>query len=422
MLCLIIFTNANSVQAHLVKISIDELTEKSEYIISGEIVDVEHKWDKEFRLIYSFNTLLVKSSEKGRIEPGERITIISEGGQAIDPFTNEPIFLWVEDEPVFEKGNTVKLYLEQLSSDRLRYKALDETDRLYRPYAAIQGVIPLGEDTICYDDYDDYFYHEYYNYDSKTDYKSLASSNTPVITGITPNIVSAGTDSIVTIRGNNFGSNQGNKEIMFHFRTEGTTRRFMSSEVKAWSNERIDVIVPTKILTRVIGGDEMYHYSAGSGPLAFFDRDFHGNDRFRSFYPFTATFGYGGIRWDDDEIEYVISDTFNQEQRNAIIAAAETWNNASVYLNLLFDGTTDNLQLGRNNENQVTFENLPAGVLGRARNWNDGNYIIESDFAFSTNFTWSALETDTCPSDSFDLQSIAVHEFGHWLLLLDLYG
>ncbi len=38
--------------------------------------------------------------------------------------------------------------------------------------------------------------------------------------------------------------------------------------------------------------------------------------------------------------------------------------------------------------------------------------------AFNSNYAWSTASE--CPSDCLDMQNVAIHEFGHWLRLLDL--
>jgi hypothetical protein len=44
--------------------------------------------------------------------------------------------------------------------------------------------------------------------------------------------------------------------------------------------------------------------------------------------------------------------------------------------------------------------------------------LVETDTVFNSDFSW-AVSND---SNSYDLQNIATHEFGHWLVLSDLYS
>jgi len=53
-------------------------------------------------------------------------------------------------------------------------------------------------------------------------------------------------------------------------------------------------------------------------------------------------------------------------------------------------------------------------------NWFSGSQILETDTNFDYRLKWAAA--DSCPTDRYDIQSTAAHEFGHWLCLRDLYS
>jgi hypothetical protein len=69
----------------------------------------------------------------------------------------------------------------------------------------------------------------------------------------------------------------------------------------------------------------------------------------------------------------------------------------------------------------LSFTDLGSSTnIAQAATYYSSGIVVESDIQFNTGFAWS---TDTpTPGDKMDLQSIAVHELGHWLRLLDLYG
>jgi hypothetical protein len=46
--------------------------------------------------------------------------------------------------------------------------------------------------------------------------------------------------------------------------------------------------------------------------------------------------------------------------------------------------------------------------------------IFENDVEFNDDYAWSA--SPSCPPGYYDVQSVGLHEFGHWLFLGDLYG
>ncbi len=102
--------------------------------------------------------------------------------------------------------------------------------------------------------------------------------------------------------------------------------------------------------------------------------------------------------------------------------AANTWSavpNQSFSFN--YAGTTTATAYGYDGVNEILWRNLgTGGTLARTVYWYSGGTILEADIEFNDYYTWS---TSTTPiSGRFDVQSIALHELGHWLNLRDLYG
>jgi hypothetical protein len=63
--------------------------------------------------------------------------------------------------------------------------------------------------------------------------------------------------------------------------------------------------------------------------------------------------------------------------------------------------------------NVVGFGSLPAGTLGVACSWTSGGAAVEGDIKLSTRNKWYALGVPSGCSNSFGVQAIAAHEFGH---------
>ncbi|MEM7129723.1 MAG: matrixin family metalloprotease [Chloroflexota bacterium] len=140
-------------------------------------------------------------------------------------------------------------------------------------------------------------------------------------------------------------------------------------------------------------------------------------------------FVYKDRKWGGScpEIKYAININSSQvdgdygsteDFRNAVIAAADTWSAVqSADYTLTYDGTTDALETGYNGVNEVIFSSQGVtNPTGLARFWfNEENIILEADIWFNDNFEWDA--TNDPPYDRVDLQSAALHEFGHWLAL-----
>ena len=88
-------------------------------------------------------------------------------------------------------------------------------------------------------------------------------------------------------------------------------------------------------------------------------------------------------------------------------------------------GTTTGTTLSQNGLTELLYGPLPpdcAGAIGCAACWSSPPLeITECDLILnSANYTWS---TDTpTPANAMDVETVTLHELGHWLKLLDLYG
>lgn len=128
---------------------------------------------------------------------------------------------------------------------------------------------------------------------------------------------------------------------------------------------------------------------------------------------------YSGIHWasSDLPVTYVVDDGLDY---GVIVTSFETWD-VETDTELFFIGTIGEVTAGfRDGTNALSFGNYPeAGAIAVTYIWYYGytGEIIEVDTIFDTDYTWSV----TGESGKMDLQNIATHEFGHWLVLDDLY-
>ena len=123
--------------------------------------------------------------------------------------------------------------------------------------------------------------------------------------------------------------------------------------------------------------------------------------------------------------------------QSAIAAAANTWDYA-VAQNLFADGTTVIVDASKNVDNPFTgtpvsdgqnvngWASLGGNYLGMTRWWSNGqsiggyNSIIEADTWYASDKAWTT-DLSKATGNTFDLQSVAVHELGHSIGLGDLY-
>ena len=255
--------------------------------------------------------------------------------------------------------------------------------------------------------------------ESEVDLFNDESNTMPQITSIIPDIGSAGTDTEVTISGTGFGEIRDYPKVEFFYQ-KGEPR--IEGSVISWSDTQIICTVPTGIIND-------YAASAGSGPVTVTTRSGTSNE-----YPFRVTFSHDGQYWSGENpvIPYYINEnTFDCTGEGAAVqAAAETWNRTGGSFRFRYAGSHTSMQTSRNSRNEIMWGSTPSGALAVVYSWLKHTFdtpgrsparhqIVECDMVFNDrDANWS-----TNPSISeADVQSIALHEFGHFLRLLDIYG
>lgn len=149
-------------------------------------------------------------------------------------------------------------------------------------------------------------------------------------------------------------------------------------------------------------------------------------------------FKYNGIHWAElaPIIEYKINPAndkgLSDEQ---IIGATELafqqWMSHNPddgkYIRFIYNGTTTietPANPSRDYTNTVSFEPLNSAypnAIAVTFYWysRGAKTLLETDTVFNSDLPWAVSGNDPA---SYDLQNIATHEFGHWLLLGDLYS
>lgn len=100
----------------------------------------------------------------------------------------------------------------------------------------------------------------------------------------------------------------------------------------------------------------------------------------------------------------------------ALTNAAVTWSIVpGAAFTLIYDGSISATDVEYNGVNEVIF--FPGGqgsVAGRSRVWfNSERTILEADFWLNSDLDWDATGNPGPPE--LDVESAALHEFGHWL-------
>ncbi|MCX6132554.1 MAG: Ig-like domain-containing protein [Ignavibacteriales bacterium] len=224
----------------------------------------------------------------------------------------------------------------------------------------------------------------------------------PVISSITPPKASSGTSTLVTIKGKNFLTAQSSGNVTFYDVTTGGTL----GEITAWSDTQIVCVVP---------GEGMIC----SGPLVVTN----GNGVKSNDFNFLVSFSYRQMRWPGLQpvVKYFVNP--NAPDSTGLIAAvnsaAATWNKLGSAMTLKYGGTHTSTASSFNGVNEVLWGEPLPGATASVLIWHRGADILETDMTFSSKMSWTTNGNGT---STVDVQAIALHEFGHFIVLGDLYG
>lgn len=139
-------------------------------------------------------------------------------------------------------------------------------------------------------------------------------------------------------------------------------------------------------------------------------------------------FAYDGVHWPGPDpmgepylVNLNTTDVPLDQALEAIQAAADTWTNVSgADFEFSYGGSTTATDYSNppNGQNDIMWkDNGPnQGILAMTWTWrNEADEIFESDMVINDYYQW---DTSGTPGETeFDLQSVALHEFGHYLRL-----
>jgi len=229
----------------------------------------------------------------------------------------------------------------------------------------------------------------------------------PTVSSVTPRSASAGTGSVITISGTGFGATPGT--VGFALNLYGVAR-LKSDGIVSWSDTRIECDVPVG----KVGGSLV---SAGNGPLVVTTQSGSQSNP----YEFAIPFGYAGVKWDAWPVTYLVNpggvDAVKRE--GYVDAGALPWNGARSAFSLV-DGGLTGTEAAKDDKNVICWsETIPEGIVAVTYVYIDSSRrITECDMQYSDAISWG----DGIKPGTRDVQTIATHELGHWLCLLDQYN
>ncbi|MGH2608964.1 MAG: hypothetical protein ACRDHF_07710 [Tepidiformaceae bacterium] len=112
----------------------------------------------------------------------------------------------------------------------------------------------------------------------------------------------------------------------------------------------------------------------------------------------------------------------------ALEAAFATWTDADPHKQFFFGGYTTVTRPRLDFVNAVLWGKVSAGAIAVTyiRYYTATGIVADVDTVFNSRYPWAVFDTSSgecqSSSDAYDVQDIAIHEFGHWLGLDDLYS
>jgi len=103
-------------------------------------------------------------------------------------------------------------------------------------------------------------------------------------------------------------------------------------------------------------------------------------------------------------------------------SGAAIWSAAGANFSFSYAGTTTATAPALDGVNEIMWVNMGnISTLALTNVWYDqNNNIVECDTEFNDYYNWNT--SPTCPPGDYDVQSVGLHELGHWVGLDDLYG
>ncbi len=393
----LILSQFGTAHALMTKLEITDLVNGADIIVIGTVLEHNSQWNREHTGIATKVEISVEDKVKGTVEQG-RITIVVPGGEVGE------IGELVSDTPSFTMGERVVVFLKPLSEGRVEV------------YGGYQGKFTVDSGNVGKWTLEDFKTRIVKVLQGEplpeSDEQKAYIAGGPVITGISPATAPAGTNDYVTISGSSFGSPKGQ---VFFFYCSGQPD--IKGNVQSWSDTRVVVDVP-------IANINTYPASASSGPV--YIRTASGLES--NEYPFEVKFSYGDLKWPGNNpvVQYKINPNTTDcaGEEIAVQNAASAWNAVSgKSFTFTYAGVNSSTARAENGYNEIMWTNLGnITTLARTTYWYNTYFktISEVDMEFNNYYNWSTYNSPG--AGQYDVQSIALHEFGHYLNLRDLYG
>lgn len=418
----------------LISMPLGSRVSQSSLIVEGKVIGKKSFVDKDNLNIYTANEVEVYKVFKGSLDTGY-IQIITPGGT-----------IGLQKEVVHP---SLELIIGDVGVFMMRSNSVLTTKKnnapLYQPYASVQGFVKynLAQNTASsvFDQFSS-IEQELYNtisdlsgeaYTEVVPFSIQAAGNsgieaTPTISSFTPTTVTAGTKSLLTINGDNFGTAPGN--VGFANADDGgaSFTLVLSTQIVSWSNTEIVVEVPSKAGTGAIfventdpaNGTSVASLSVSYAEINALSDAISAGTLVSYLTQHSNRNSAGGYT-----LQMFTDFNADANAKASFFRAFNTWTScAGTKINWTIGAVTTTDAVADDGINIVRHDNgseLPNGVLGRCTSRFSGCfdgaggidwYVKEIDIVFDDGTNWNygpSAPTFT----QYDFETVAVHELGH---------
>ncbi|TGE19700.1 matrixin family metalloprotease [Hymenobacter elongatus] len=427
----------------LVPLSAAERASRSGLVVEGEVLDARSFWDAAHRRIYTAHQIRVYSVLKGQL-PGQLLTVLTEGGRVgfdehiltntLRLYPGEQGILFLS--PAAFSGATAPPSWTPYASEQgfIRYNLTDasaaepfrvyprigpdlyaelqaslgQPRRIVQPNPTLrQAQLRVGQPVVA------------------------ARGQAPVITDLSPTVVPAGVEEILTLNGSGFGNDRGTGRVEFRNADDGGAT-FVLPQVAdyiSWTDTQIRVRVPSYSITGSPAGTGTVRVTTTAGLQA--------NSATVLTVPYAASNVQAQERKTVVRPNHINQNgeggyTFRFESGFASnVAAVQAFQRAlfsgwrcQTGVNWTIGPVRTATGIGSDGENSVGFDKgaeLPQNVLGRTTSYylgctnTDGSigfHVSEIDMQLDDAVNWQ-YGPGLPSAVQFDFESVVLHELGH---------
>lgn len=437
-------------ESHCLLLALDpaQRAKQATLVVEGEVTASRGFWDSSHQRIYTAHQFRVFSALKGTAPT--TITVLTEGG--IVDLTRQNLTNTLALQP----GQQGVLFLTPAS-----FSGTESAGTTWAAYGSQQGFIGYDlSDATAAEPFREYGFIDDDFYATLTDATGqarrvvqpnpalakvvarrlspprLARGQAPVISGLSPSTLSAGTGAVLTINGSGFGATRGAGFVEFRNADNGGSSfiKPRTTDYVSWTDTRIQVRVPS--VSQTTGGTRS---PAGSGTVRVTSAD---QLAATSSTAIIIPYAISNVLPANDSSQVIRPSHLNQNGRGgyafryepgfvtntrAVTAfrnALATWRCQSG-INWDVDAATRTERGAKqDSENSVGFDEgteLPVNVLGRTTSYYQGCFqpdgtiafaVQEIDMQFDSGTNWQ-FGPAVAITPQLDFETVVVHELGH---------